>query len=111
MTKTAPGPDPNASRISDCSVRGDPCGDSQGPRLARNGRQLAAMIAYLAPRIRAACSARTPRIRRPALMGWNELPGGKAVFAVCADCGAGPEAEQRICAKIGFRPLAHVGSA
>ena len=47
----------------------------------------------------------------PSLLGWNELPRGKAIFAVCADCGDGPETEQRIRDKIGFKPMADAGSA
>ena len=75
--------------------------------------QLAAMIAYLkhSPDPRCLLCENSLGFAAPALMGWNQLPGGKAIFAVCADCGAGPEAEQQICTKIGFRPVAHAGSA
>ena len=44
-------------------------------------------------------------------MGWQDVQGGKAVFAVCSDCGARPETEQKVLDKLGFKPMAHCGSA
>ena len=49
----------------------------------------------------------------PGVMGWTDVDGGKAAFTVCMNCTdeLGPETEQAICAKIGFRPMAHAGSS
>lgn len=53
----------------------------------------------------------SPRGCAAELMGWQDVQGGKAVFAVCSDCGARPETEQKVLDKLGFKPMAHCGSA
>jgi hypothetical protein len=43
----------------------------------------------------------------------RDVPGGKVVFAACQECGDVPaaEREQAVLDKLGFRPMAHCGSA
>ena len=47
----------------------------------------------------------------PSVMGWADVPGGRAAFSVCEDCGDRPELEEAIFAKLGFQPLEHCGNA
>jgi hypothetical protein len=65
------------------------------------------------PSLKAACGSGCGARSLPSLMGWADMPGGKAVIVVCEDCGDVPaaEREQAVLDKLGSRPMAHCGSA